>query len=95
MHNFYNGIENIIKLIFKDRGIDIPEGASWHKELLNLAKKNGIISGSVLNEIGEYLAFRHFFSHAYALDLYVDKLEPLVEKINKVYQNFKQEVNCY
>ncbi len=32
-----------------------------------------------------------FFSHAYALDLYAEKLEPLVENINQVYQIFKKK----
>ncbi len=95
LHNFYNGIENIIKLILKDKNIPLPEGGSWHKELLNLAKTNRIISETTLMLLGEYLAFRHFFSHAYALDLYADKLEPLVENINKVYQTFKKEISAF
>ena len=95
LHNFYNGIENIIKLILKDKNIPLPEGGSWHKELLNLARRNRIISDSTLMLLGEYLAFRHFFSHAYAFDLYADKLEPLVENINKIYQIFKEEISAF
>ncbi len=71
------------------------EGGSWHKELLKLARSKGIISESLFVELGEYLAFRHFFSHAYALDLYGDKLEPLVENINKIYQRFKKEISIF
>jgi len=37
LHNFYNGAENILKRIFKDRNIQIPSGASWHIDLLNMA----------------------------------------------------------
>ena len=95
LHNFYNGMENTIKLILKDKNIPLPKGESWHKELLNLAKANEIISESTLMQLGEYLAFRHFFSHAYALDLYADKLEPLVEKSNDVYQNFKKDITQF
>lgn len=95
LHNFYNGIENIIKLILKDKNVALPEGESWHKELLNLAKEDGIISEATLMQLGKYLAFRHFFSHAYALDLYAGKLQPLVEKINRVYQGFKGEVSIF
>jgi len=95
LHNFYNGVENIIKLILKDKNISLPRSESWHKELLKLAKANGIISELTLMQLGEYLAFRHFFSHAYVLDLYANKLEPLVEKINKVYQDFKSEVSAF
>ena len=37
LHNFYNGTENIIKRILIEKGVTIPQGSSWHKELLNLA----------------------------------------------------------
>jgi hypothetical protein len=93
LHNFYNGIENILKLVLKDKNIPLPKGSAWHKELLNLAKTNGIISETTLMELGEYLAFRHFFSHAYAFDLYATKLEPLVENVGVVYQRFKKEIS--
>ena len=89
IHNFYNGIENILKLSLKEKNISLPEGSSWHKELLKLALDNQIISEPTMFKLGEYLAFRHFFSHAYALDLYADKLEPLVENIQIVYSDFR------
>ena len=95
LHNFYNGIENILKLILKEIDIPLPEGSSWHKNLLKLAESNGIISKTTLQELGEYLAFRHFFSHTYALDLYADKLEPLVAKIKEVYSDFKRDVSLF
>ena len=41
----------------------------------------------------EYLAFRHFFTHAYALNLYPQRMEPLVEKCEAIYQLFKDEID--
>lgn len=95
LHNFYNGIENIIKQILLAKQISIPEGEAWHKKLLNLAVSSEIISENTKKDLGEYLAFRHFFSHAYALELYPQRMEPLVENALTVYQTFKSEINIY
>ncbi len=95
LHNFYNGIENILKLILKENYTPLPEGSSWHKNLLNLAVKKRIITELTKYQVGEYLAFRHFFSHAYALDLYAEKVEPLVENLKKVYMDFKNDISDF
>ena len=95
LHNFYNGIENILKLILIEKNIPLPNGSSWHKDLLELAEEKGIISKSTRERVGEYLSFRHFFSHAYALDLYAERLEPLVKNIKQVYSYFKNDISDF
>ena len=77
----------------KEKNIPLPEGGSWHKDLLKIAVENKIISKETVIKLGEYLAFRHFFSHAYALDLYAEKLEPLVENMKDVYSAFKKDIS--
>ncbi len=93
IHNFYNGIENILKQILKYEKNTLPDGKSWHKELLNNSQENKIISEETKIILIDYLAFRHFFSHAYALDLYANKMEPLVENCNNTYCLFKKDIN--
>ena len=95
LHNFYNGIENIIKRILIDKGLVIPQGSSWHKELLNLAETEGIISNHLKVQLGEFLAFRHFFSHAYAIDLYAERIEPLVKMASQLFEAFRIEIAEY
>lgn len=95
LHNFYNGLENIIKQILLSKNILLPDGQSWHKELLELAVENNIICGQTKNDLGQYLAFRHFFSHGYALDLYPEKMEPLVKNASAHYILFKSEIKNY
>jgi uncharacterized protein YutE (UPF0331/DUF86 family) len=92
IHNFYNGIENILKQIFKSRSIEIPEGSSWHQELLVRAKDQNLISEDLADKLKEFLAFRHFFSHAYALDLHPSRIESLSEKIKQIFEQVKVEI---
>ena len=92
LHNFYNGIENILKQIFIKRDFKIPQGDSWHRDLLLNSIDKNIISKSLAHELKRFLAFRHFFSHAYALELYPDRIEPLVADASDIFRKFKSEI---
>jgi hypothetical protein len=92
LHNFYNGIENVLKQVFQKRNLKIRDGQSWHKDLIDDAVSGNLISESLANELKRYLAFRHFFSHGYALDLISDRLEPLVRDARQIFTNFKTDI---
>lgn len=95
LHNFYNGIENILKLVFRLKGFPIPRGEFWHKDLLGLAEEQGILSNSLLEDLKRYLAFRHYFGHGYALNLVPGRMEPLAADAPAVFAKFKVEIeNC-
>ena len=95
IHNFYNGIENVLKRCLLSKKIQIPRSESWHKDLLEQAIVNGIISDQLKDKLLKYLFFRHFFVHAYALDLYAEKMEDLVEDINSTYNQFRMEIDRF
>jgi hypothetical protein len=92
VHNFYNGIENILKQVFPAKSFPVPEGESWHRDLLLAAAEKNIISEDLLNNLKRYLAFRHYFSHAYALDLFPERMEPLVTDATALFTEFKQQI---
>ncbi len=93
LHNFYNGIENIVKQVFQEKSLPIPQGESWHRDLLLAAAEKNIISDLLLNNLKQYLAFRHYFSHAYALDLFPERMEPLVKDAVALFNEFKQQID--
>ncbi len=93
LHNFYNGIENVLKQAFHIKNIQTSQGESWHRDLLLKAAEEGILSEQLSDELKRYLAFRHFFSHGYAIDLAPDRMEPLVSTVRDVFKNFKNEID--
>jgi len=92
LNNFYNGIENVLKQVFRAKSIPIPEGESWHRDLLIVAAEKEILSNRLLDDLKPYLAFRHFFSHGYALNLVPERMEPLVGHAESVFSKFKSEI---
>jgi len=92
IHNFYNGIENILKHLVVSCGKEIPNNSSWHRDLVNIAISNGIISESTAKELRRYLAFRHFFSHGYSFDLDKERIIPLVKGIQGTLSCFREDI---
>ena len=95
IHNIYNGIENILQQIFKDQNIESPTGNSWHKELLEKAKKNNVISESLLVQLSKYLAFRHYFVHSYSFMLKADLLLPLAKDAEDMWKQFSSDISRF
>lgn len=91
-HNFYNAIENVLKQVFQSRSIPVPRGDSSHRDLLLTALEQGIVSDGTVDTLKPYLAFRHYFSHGYALDLVPSRMEPLTAHAENLFRTFKDEL---
>jgi predicted nucleotidyltransferase len=84
LHQFYTGCERILERIAVTVDGSLPGGAFSHANLL--AQMSQALPGvrpAVLNEalwlrLQDYLAFRHFFRHAYGYTLEWPRLRPLV-----------------
>lgn len=92
VHSFYNGVENIIKQVARARRLPLPTGEAWHRDLIESVYRAGIISEETWTGIKEFLAFRHFFAHAYAFDTDPERLEPLVAKLPACYRAFRKDL---
>ncbi len=95
LHNFYNGIENILKQITIFEGIEIKQSSTWHSDLINMSSQKKIIQEKTSRELRKYLAFRHFFSHAYSFDLDKERLVPLVDEIQVTFDMFIENINNF
>jgi uncharacterized protein YutE (UPF0331/DUF86 family) len=95
LHNFYTGIENILKQILHDEDIPMPASDSWHRDLLILASEEKIITETTRARLAKYLAFRHFFVHAYSFLLDERELKLLIDDVFDTHSTFKEEINAF
>ena len=95
LQNTYNGIENILKRLLKFKGISMPVSGSWHKDLLDLAVNNQIISLELSKRLDEYRAFRHFSIHGYGVLLDKEKLMPIAESLPYLWKDFEFEIDAF
>ncbi len=83
LHSFYNGFENIFKRVAAELDGGLPSGEFWHRELLDSMtmpgrERSAVISESLIETLDDYMAFRHFFRHAYIFNLNWDGMKTLV-----------------
>jgi uncharacterized protein YutE (UPF0331/DUF86 family) len=95
LHDFYTWIENILKQILRAKGISIPMSGSWHRDLLIRASDEKIITETTRKQLAKYLAFRHFFVHAYSFLLDERELRSLVDDVFGTYSRFEDEIDTF
>lgn len=100
LNSFYNGVENIFKRVCVELGDQLPEGESWHKELLDgmaeaTSHRKAAISAASNERLKEYLEFRHFFRHAYIFTLRWDRMKPLVLGCEETLRQLETELDSF
>jgi len=100
LHSFYNGIENILRLIIKFYDTQLPNDIKWHMELLEKAfvsneNRKEIFNIELQQPLDEYLKFRHFVRHSYGFQLDWERMEDLVMGINNVWDKVKNDINAF
>lgn len=95
LSSFYHGVENILKQALLESGAVLPTGAAWHRDLLQAACTQGIVSAATRDRLAPYMAFRHFFTHAYGFELDPERLRPLLQEVLPIYDSFKAEAQQF
>jgi hypothetical protein len=101
IHSFYLGLEMIFKNIAKVVEGELPAGSHWHRDLLrqmSSEKKNirpAVISESTKKQLDEYRKFFHLIRHIYGIDLNPERIKVNVNKLHKVWQQTKVELEVF
>jgi hypothetical protein len=97
---FYNGIENIYRLIavfYKE----LPEKSGrWHADLLTLmtkatSKRPAIVSSELFAILQKYLAFRHIIRSIYTHELRWESMADLVFGCEETLHKFENELRVF
>ena len=100
LHSFYNGIENIIVMIFKGYGEVLPIGYNWHMELLEktsiqCCNRKIIFNSELKCQLEEYRKFRHLVRHIYNYKLNWAMMEGIMNNINSIWSRIKENLNKF
>jgi hypothetical protein len=101
LHGFYSGLERIFEKIAASVDGSVPEGANWHKELLNQMSmeitgiRPAVISSDLKQKLEEYRGFRHVVRNVYTYHLSPEKIEPLVDTVQEVIANSEKELSAF
>lgn len=101
LQSFYNGIERILKRISREIDDHIPEGMTYHTDLLNQmildikGVRPPVLSQDVYKKLKLLLNFRHRFRHAYHWELQWMKVNELLNETDNVMKGFKEDMDRF
>lgn len=87
LHGWYNAAEQTLERIALTFEGSLPRGADSHRALLRAMQldlgdvRPAVIAKSTETALAELLKFRNFFRHAYATELYWDRLTANVDQL--------------
>jgi hypothetical protein len=100
LHSFYNGIENIMLHIIKNKDGDSPRGMRWHKELLDKAfegteNRTRIFREELRDKLDDNLRFRHLVRHLYGFNLEWSHMKDKLFNMETVWKDVKEDFNIF
>ena len=101
LHDFYNGLERLFEVIAENiDGVKLS-GGRWHQELLQQMAlelkgvRPAVISQELSEKLDEYRSFRHLVRNVYAHQFKTDRMKPLVDNIDRVFQKSDEQLNKF
>lgn len=90
LHSFYSGLEKLFELIAKHIDHSIPEGETWHRDLLNQMAcevddiRPAVISQNNAKSLDEFRRFRHLVRNIYTTNLVPGRIEKLMSRLSEL-----------
>ena len=101
LHDFYTGLERVLRHIATEVDGHLPTGGEWHQELLRQMAiplpriRPAIFSNETIKRLDEYLRFRHVVRHVYAFEFDPQRIKPLAEALTGDFAQIKGELAVF
>ena len=101
LHNYFTAVETMLERIVREIDGAIPEGPSWHRTLLRQSTlsiggvRPAILDEELLTNLSRMLSFRHFFRHAYAVDLDWDELIAHRQRVVRTHPRLEGNISTF
>lgn len=101
LHDFYAGVERIFEQIVKVIDGSVPSGREWHRDLLHQIAldlpqiRPAVISEGTMQQLDEFLRFRHVVRHIYAFELDGVRVERLVDEMRSTFFQVQNELSAF
>jgi hypothetical protein len=98
VHDFYTGAERIFERVAPELNGGVPEGRSWHRDLLESMTvalpgiRPPVLRPEVARSLDEYLRFRHLFRNTYGYELEWSRLRPLFDNLDRTWSELRADL---
>ncbi len=101
LHGAYAGVERLLELIARHVDGEMPDGATWHRDLLRfMARDQGdlrpaVVSESTAEGLDELRRFRHLVRNVYTIELAPEKMVDLVAGLPTLWSKLRSELLAF
>lgn len=91
IHNYYSAVEDLLKIVAAAFENNIEDVSRWHSELIDRMTldmegvRPRLLSSETAGLLHRLRSFRHFFRHAYRVELDGAEIQANVERVREVH----------
>lgn len=101
LHGIYAGVERLFELIARHGDDKVPEGPTWHRDLLHQMARDvtnvrpAVISIESAERLDELRRFRHLVRNVYTVNLAPEKMVDLVSELPMLWSRLRSELLAF
>lgn len=101
IHNFYNAVEDLLRIVATQFENQITDAARWHQLILRRMTQEiptvrpRLLSQDSFEALNALRGFRHFFRHAYGVPIDYDQLMANLNRVRQGFPTLVQDVEQF